>query len=134
MKKAKVFDSMSDYLTWADSFDGSYDYQMIPSVVIDSKGYRIDLMTECKSWKTAIKRFRKAFASESISASVSDWCDMIAESCENGCWSDAVKPSWFHTKEEYEDYIRNGSYSWGVEQVDDGLWYIYLNASGCHAR
>lgn len=132
MKKAKIFDSWDAYEAWADSFEGCYEYQTIPSAIVVDNGYRIDLMVECKGYKTAIRRFRKAF--ENISPSISDWCETMTESCENGYWSDSVKPSWFHTKKEYSDYIRNGFYAWGVEQIDDGLWYVYLNASGCHAR
>ena len=58
-----------------------------------------DLMTECKSWKTAIRRFFKSLADY---PEFNGWQDGILESCENGYFSD---------KETYYD----------------DCWYICLN-------
>lgn len=44
-----------------------------------------DLMTECKSWKTAIRRFFKSLTDY---PEFNGWQDGILESCENGYFSD----------------------------------------------
>ena len=49
MEKVKIFDTWDAYEAWAESFEGSYEYQTIPSAIVTSNGYRIDLMTEGKA-------------------------------------------------------------------------------------
>ena len=38
---------------------------------------------------------------------------------------------YFHEKEM--SFPQGGTYSWGVEEVDEGRWYIFLNISGIYA-
>lgn len=76
-----------------------------------------DLITECKSWKTAVKRFFKAIGND---ARFDGWEDSITESCENGYFSD---------RETYWEYgkgsVYAGGYHWEVED-NDGSFYVEL--------
>lgn len=77
-----------------------------------------DLMTECKSWKTAIRRFFKSLTDY---PGFNGWQDGILESCENGYFSD--KETYF---EGGKSVYCKGGYFWEVENYDD-CWYICLN-------
>ena len=77
-----------------------------------------DLMTGCKSWKTAIKRFFKSLTDY---PEFNGWQDGILESCENGYFSD--KETYF---EGGKSVYCKGGYFWEVENYDD-CWYICLN-------
>lgn len=75
-----------------------------------------DLMTECKSWKTAVKRFFGALEGD---ARFEGWKDSVAESAENGFFE------WI--EEEYKgggNTERTGRF-FTVEDYD-GEWYIAL--------
>ena len=77
-----------------------------------------DLMTECKSWKTAIRRFFKSLTDY---PEFNGWQVGILESCENGYFSD--KEIYF---EGGKSVYCKGGYFWEVENYDD-CWYICLN-------
>lgn len=77
-----------------------------------------DLMTECKSWKTAIRRFFKSLTDY---PEFNGWQDGILESCENRYFSD--KETYF---EGGKSVYCKGGYFWEVENYDD-CWYICLN-------
>ena len=76
-----------------------------------------DLMTECKSYKTAIRRFFKALEGDSR---FDGWREGIEESCENGYFAD---------KEQYwesgKGLVYTGGYHWCVED-HDGSYYVEL--------
>lgn len=80
-------------------------------VVYGSNGWICsDCTTACKSYKTALRRFFKALT-ENGESLISNWYAEILESCENG----------------YFKMSDSGSYSWGIEEVSDGVWYVFLN-------
>lgn len=130
--KARTFRSFEDYEKWTDLFENTSDYQEIPVDIDDGWKVSADLLTECKSWKTALKRFRKTFADI---GNVSDWVECIQESCENGYFEEITgwKPAWTNDPKVVKEWQERGTFSWGVEEVDEGIWYIYLNISGIYA-
>lgn len=119
--KMKSFKSFTEYEQWADSFDGCWEYEDIPCIINDGWKIAADMMIECKSHKTALRRFAKTF--NPISDAVATWTEGMKESCETGCFHDAE-----------QSYPEGGTYSWGVEEVSDNLWYVYLNISGSYAE
>ena len=88
-------------------------------VIIRENGWvKCDLMTKCKSYKTVLKRFfdnLKIDNKDNINA----WYETMLELCENGIF-----------KENGELYgVSNNEfgYVWGIEEIDDGTWYIFFN-------
>lgn len=129
--KTMEFHSYDEYEAWTEQFDEAYEYQNIPSLIDDGWKIMMDMFTECKSYKTALRRFEKAFGDHD--QSVKDWLEGIKESCENGYFKDTCRPGWNATEEEIKEFYAGGTFSWGVEEVDDGYWYIFLNISGAYA-
>lgn len=78
------------------------------TVIREDGWIKSDLMTECKSYKTALRRF---FDNLKDVPEVAEWRDCITESCECG---------YFKENEPQ-------SYAWAVEEINEGEWYIYLN-------
>jgi len=74
-----------------------------------------DLMTDCKSYKTAIKRFFKSLKDYPM---FGGWEEQLLESCENGIWSAK------ETDENGEYYA--GGWHYTVED-NDGSFYICVN-------
>lgn len=111
-----TFKSFDEYIEWTEKFDNCSEYENIPVAIITDNKIAFDMFTECKSGKTAIRRFEKAF--NNLYNFMPDWACTMRESFENGYDHDATQA------DEY------GNYSWGVEEVNDGCWYVYLNLSG----
>lgn len=78
------------------------------TVIREDGWIKSDLMTECKSYKTALRRF---FDNLKDVPEVAEWRDCITESCECGCF-EGNEPQ---------------SYAWAVEEINEGEWYIFLN-------
>lgn len=128
--KVMKFDSFSEYEAWADTFDNAADYQAIPSIIDDGWKVAADFFTECKSAKTAIRRFVRVF-SESF-PDVKDWGEGMLESIESGYWH-SDSHGYQDAEEEHRIAQTFGAFSWGIEETMDGEWYIYLNVSGEYA-
>lgn len=126
----KRFESFAAYEAWTEQFENCSDYEQIPVVIDDGFKVMTDLFTECKSWKTAIRRFSKAFAEVK---ELDGWFECLKESAESGCFKDSCKPGWNATQEELKEFYAGGSFSYGIEEVNDGYWYIFLNVSGVYA-
>lgn len=129
----KIFKSFEEYESWIETFEDCSDYQEIPTAIDDGWKIAVDMFTTCKSWKVALRRFGKAFAS--VSDEISAWVDCMRESCEMGYFSDLTggRPAWANDPEEVKQFIKGGTYSWAVEETMEGYWYIYLNISGVYA-
>ena len=129
-ERMKKFTSIEQYEKWTEGFENASDYEEFP-VMIDT-GFKIstDMFTTCKSYKTALKRFEKTFGENN--KVISEWVECMRESCENGYFKDldGWKPAWLKKPEEIEEYRKSGTYSWGVENVSENCWYIFLNISG----
>ncbi len=83
--------------------------------VTENGWFKADVMCSCKRWKTAVRRFFKACPE------LKHWEEEVIESVELG---------FSHSNDaRLCDGTHNPcySFSWGVEQHDDDLWYIYLN-------
>lgn len=130
MRKLQCFESMEAFETWAESFENCSDYMMIPTCVDDGWKIACDMQVYCKRWKTALKRFEKVFSD--VHPEIPDWIEGMKESCENGYFKniDGWKPGYPASKEDIETARNYGTYAWAVEDLGDGLWYIYLNLSG----
>ena len=128
-----VFQSQEAYERWTEQFENCADYQEIPTVVDDGWKVAADMFTACKSWKTALRRFEKAFGS--VNPDITGWVECMRESCESGCFKDTTGcyPAWTSDSEEIKEFLKGGAYAWGVEESYEGYWYIYLNISGTYA-
>lgn len=131
MKNVKIFKNMEEYENWTDKFENCYEYDDVPTIVDDGWKIMIDMMTECKTYKTALRRFEKAF--KDYDKSIEAWVEGMKESCEYGFFKDTCIPSWDASEEEKKAFNEFGSYGWEIEEVDEGRWYIFLNISGEYA-
>lgn len=129
----KKFRTYEDYERWTEKFENTSDYEDIPVAIDDGFKISIDMFTDCKSYKTALRRFEKTF--REVSGEISVWIECMMESCENGCFEDTTgwKPAWSNDPEEIKAHSKKGAYSWGVEETSDGYWYLFLNISGIYA-
>lgn len=132
MKATKRFTSYEEYENWTESFENCFEYEEIPSLIDDGWKLSMDIMIDCKTWKTALRRFEKAFVS--CDPEIKVWVDGMKESCECGYWNDISLPSWDATPEELKEFNSFGTFSWGIEEIDECRWYIFLNISGEYAN
>lgn len=121
--KTKIFKNLKDYETWTESYDNCYEYEEFPVVINNGNKIMMDMFTDCKSWKTALRRFGKQFGDIIGEDIIKEWIDAMRECCEDGYFNDTTgwRPEW------------NGTYSWQVEEIDENKWYIFLNISGVYA-
>ncbi|MDO4649364.1 MAG: hypothetical protein Q4B26_12010 [Eubacteriales bacterium] len=127
----KKFKNWKDYERWTNKFENCSEYDHIPTIIDDGFKIAADFETECKNWKTAVRRFEKTFKSV---PELEEWFECIRESCENGFFKDITgwQPCGMSLQEIRESARTNGAYSWGVEEVSEGCWYIFINVSGCY--
>ena len=94
--KTMQFKSWDEYESWTERFEECYEYEQVPTVIDDGWKVSADMFTECKSWKTALRRFAKAFACVDEATGFADWIDGIRESCESGYFEDTTgwHPGW----------------------------------------
>lgn len=90
------------------------------TVVTENGWIKADLMTECKSWKTALRRFFKALDPDNSDV-LSGWYECMKESAESGYFK--------LNDSRMADGSRNQcmTYAWEIEEMNDGEWYIFLN-------
>lgn len=116
MLKVVEFESFEDF----EESGISGKYEVVTIVKGGSHGKKrvcADLMTDCKRYKTAIRRFFKALEGD---GRFDGWREGIEESCENGHFAD---------KEQYwesgKGLVYTGGYHWCVED-HDGSYYVEL--------
>lgn len=119
MKNTLVFNSQEAYENWMEQFNSYADFESIPTVIDDGWKISADLMVECKSYKTALRRFEKAFKDI---PDIAEFYECLADSCDLKCFS--AKEGYMDNQKKY------GVLSYGVEQIDENRWYIYVNLSG----
>lgn len=129
----KMFKSYEEYENWTEQFENCSDYENIPTAIDDGWKVAVDMFTECKSWKTALRRFAKTF--KEVNSEIEGWVDGMRETCEAGCFQETTgwKPAWTDDPETVREFAKGGTYSWGVEETMEGYWYVYLNISGIYA-
>jgi hypothetical protein len=97
------------------------EYEVVDIVKYNNK-ISADLLTECKTWKTALNRFFKAL--ENVKE-FDGWKDGIIESCENGYFIEAET---YWNEEKCKSEYRGG-WHYQVEELDENLWYIELTVA-----
>lgn len=128
-----IFTSYDQYEKWTEQFENCSDYEGIPTAIDDGWGIATDMFTECKSYKTALRRFKKTFAQ--VNPEIEGWVDCMRESCESGYFQDTTgwRPAYTNDPKEIWEFAKGGRYSWGVEETMEGYWYVFLNISGVYA-
>lgn len=89
------------------------------TIVTENGWIKSDLVTVCKSWKTALRRFFKALSARH--PEIAEWTESLTESAENG---------YFRMNDSMmADGTQNPfpGYAWEIEEVQEGVWYIFLN-------
>ena len=110
----RKFESFDEYETYYETHDR---HEWITDIVENKYTVCADAEYECKTWKTALRRFAKAIACDSR---FDGWYECLLESCENG---------YFEDKETMNgEYVRGG-YAWSVEPTIEGFWYISLTVA-----
>lgn len=106
----RTFKNFDEYSNYYDE----HEHEMNDVDIVENKlTISADGEFECKSWKTAIRRFFKALAGDDRF----DWEESIIEWIKEGVWKDRA---------EYNGKYIIGGYHWSVESIDEGLWYVEL--------
>ena len=130
-RTVREFISYDEYFEWTEQFENCSDYQFLPTIIDDGFKIICDLFTECKTINTVMNRFEKAFG---YKKELIEWFEAMRESFESGCYEDikGCYPSGIQDREEINEVLSNGMYSFGIEQTDDDMWYVFLNVSGAY--
>lgn len=115
----KEYNSFEDFEN-DDRCKGAWE---LVAVVNKPNGVCADLITECKNWQTAVRRFFKALENDHR---FDGWMEGIIESIENGYWKD--KEAYWNAETQRNEYT--GGYFWEVEPNED-YYYICLNVPKC---
>ena len=119
-KYVRYFENQDEYDVFYDTHE-HFGYRT--DIVENKNDVSADATYECKSWKTAVKRF---FAAISIDRRFDGWDEeCFIEAIGNGHWND--KSTVWNDETGRCEYT--GDYAWGVEELDDGLWYIFLKVA-----
>jgi len=87
--------------------------------VIDENGWlKSDIITECKSWKTALRRFFKLLGED---PRLDNWYECIKDEAENGYFKANDSTMADGSRNEFP------SFAYEIEEIDKGIWYIFLN-------
>ena len=113
----RTFENFDEYSLYYKKHE---HHEYITDIVEHANSVCADAEYECKSWKTAIKRFFRALASDSR---FDGWYDAIQEACENGYFKDK-STVWENGKSVF-----TGDYFWEVEFIDENRWYICLSVA-----
>jgi len=121
-----VFPSLDEYQNWVDGLtdEEHSEYTFVPTLIAQNSEVRADCQYDCKKWQTALNRFKKDFLNNKLGLSdkkreaISGWIETMQESCESGIFEDHFT--------EKDDKGQLSTYSWGVDEVHDGSFYVYL--------
>lgn len=113
--KTTVYNSFEQF----EQDNCAMDYEHM-TVVNENGWIKADLLTECKNWKTALRRFFNAHPDQRV---VDDWRECMIESAENGYFKDNDSTL---ASGEHNPFF---SYAYEIEQLDDSLFYVFLNVS-----
>lgn len=96
------------------------EYEVL-TVVTENGWIKSDLLTECKSWKTALRRFFKLLDPDNSNPAFDGWYECMRESAEGGLFK------------MNDSMMANGTrnpfpcYAYEIEAIDENIWYIFLN-------
>lgn len=130
-RTVREFISYDEYSEWTEQFENCSDYQLLPIIIDDGFKISCDMFTECASINTVMNRFEKAF---SYKEELKEWFETMRESFESGHYENikGCYPAWITDRKEIQKFLEDGMYSFGIEQTDDNLWYVFLNVSGTY--
>ncbi len=109
MIRVRSFTSQDDFENFID--DVNENKWETVTIVRENDNIACDIFTDCKSYKTAIKRFFKALSEAVPELDCKSECEGMLESCENGYFNSNNGSTWF----------------WGVESIDECGWCVFLN-------
>lgn len=112
IKMKRTFKSFDEYSEYYDNHEHKVNDV---DVVENELTVCADGEFECKSWKTAIRRFFKALADNVL---FDGWKECLEECVDNGTWKER--------EEHYNGEYIIGGWHWGVESIDESHWYIEL--------
>lgn len=112
-KNVRHFKGLNEYLDYYENHE-QRDY--VTDVVESECKVSADAEYECKSWRTAVRRFFKAIACDSR---FDGWEEAIIESIENGEWN------YFET---IDGKVIPNTPHWQVEEFEDsdGVYAVYI--------
>lgn len=100
-----------------DDYEDLYDtVDVIRSASKFGTQFETQMFTSCKRATTAVNRFFSAFDLDKYPQIVG-WKEGILEAIQSGVFSESETYKGMHT----------GSYTWGVEELDDERFYVFLN-------
>lgn len=116
-RKIKVdeFNSFEEF----DSSNTAGEYERV-TVIRENGWFKCDLLTECKTGKTAVKRLFDSLESNGIT-DVSEWREFLNESLENGYYKDNDRTLADGTKNP------NPCYYWEIDCTNEDSIYITIN-------
>ena len=91
------------------------------TVITENGWIKADLMTECKSWKTALRRFFKLLDPNGNDPAFEGWYECMSESAENGFFKLNDRMMADGTRNPFP------CYAYEIEALDENRWYIFLN-------
>lgn len=118
MRKMR-FNSLEEYSAWING-STTEAIEETPCVVDDGWRISLNMLTECRGWKTALKRFAETFAGDC--EHLAEWVGKMRESAERGTF-------WQGGGKESPEY---GYWEWGLEKVKDDRWYVFLHTMGAY--
>ena len=118
MEKIRKFASQEQYEAYYEI--NEHKPGNIVDVVESETHYCADLTTYCKKPSTAVRRF---FAAVNGIKDYECWEEGMEESVESGYMS--LKDTFWNEETGREDF--GGNYAFGIEELDDGLWYMFFN-------
>ena len=117
-----------------DSETGNYEEMEDEIIIVWEDGVAcLDIMANGKRIVPILRKIEKALSAVGLSgdsetAIFGGWFGSWADSL-----TDPVEREYFdwNYPGKYDAEQGNWSYSWGIEQIDDGRWYVFLNISTC---
>ncbi|MGN1394550.1 MAG: hypothetical protein ACI4V7_11080, partial [Succinivibrionaceae bacterium] len=121
--KLKYFDGLDAYDNYISDSTGGFNSEKIGTNYVhfinETEKVAIDGEVQCKNASTAINRFFDTLGNQFDNLGIDElngWKESILESIKNGVYS-----------QTNAEGSAPGTYSYGVEQLDNGRWYVYLN-------
>lgn len=115
----KRFKSFGEYELWMKT-----EYKETPVLIDDGWLMSMDMMVECDDALSAVRAFEREFLTPETRMLI----DCMKAGCEDGTLTDCT--DYGSDEDNREAWKKYGGFKWAVENVYDGLWYVYLNATG----
>lgn len=111
----RTFQNLDTYCNYYDEHEQRYnDVDIVDGPYVISA----DGQFECKSYKTALRRFFKALEGKFDNKGFDEAC--LLESISYGVWKDAER----YWEDGKGVVYHKGGWHYAVEEVAEGIWYI----------